>query len=307
MTDYISRASLKVANELADFIETKALVGLGVDSEEFWNNAAEIFEQFSPLNKQLLAKRDDLQRQIDEWHSERRNKQFSPDQYRSFLQEIGYLTPPPASFAITTENVDTELATLAGPQLVVPVLNARYALNAANARWGSLYDALYGTDAIPQTGSEKPGYDPARGAKVIDTAKAFLDKVVPLESGSHADVSAYSVENGALNPALKNPDCFAGYTGAPEEPDAILLRHNGLHLEIKIDRAHPVGRDDSAGVADVLLEAALSTIVDLEDSVAAVDAEDKVVAYSNWLGLMQGDLTSTFEKAGENVNRGLNA
>ena len=305
MTNYVERASLRVAEELATFIETEALSGLAVDREAFWKGAAEIVEGFAQENKALLAKRERLQEQIDDWCAARKGAAFSQEEYQSFLREIGYLVEEPAPFTIGTSNVDDELACLAGAQLVVPVLNARYALNAANARWGSLYDAFYGTDAIARTGDEKPGYDPVRGAKVIAKAKAFLDDAVPLAKGSHADVMAYSVEGGALAPALKDPAVFAGYQGDAAAPTAILLKHNGLHIVVKIDRAHPVGRNDEAGVADIELEAALSTIIDLEDSVAAVDAEDKTAAYRNWLGLMKGDLTASFEKGGKTVERGL--
>ncbi len=304
--DYLDRASLKVAGELAAFIEGEALTGLSLDTERFWSDASALIEAFAPENKELLEKREALQQEIDEWHKARLGKPQDADAYQTFLREIGYIVDEPAPFKIGTENVDDELARLAGPQLVVPVLNARYALNAANARWGSLYDAFYGTDAIAQDGTEKPGYDPARGAEVIAKAKAFLDDAAPLASGSHSDVAGYGVVDGALAPALNDPSLFAGYRGAADAPTSILLRHNGLHIELVINRDHPVGKDDPAGVADIRLEAALSTIVDLEDSVAAVDAEDKIVAYRNWLGLMKGDLTARFEKGGETVDRGLN-
>ena len=306
MTKYVERASLRVAEELANFVEAEALAGLGVDKDAFWDGAAEIIENLAHENKALLTKRDRVQSQIDEWCEARKGTVFSQDEYQSFLCEIDYLVDEPAPFKIGTENVDDELARLAGPQLVVPVLNARYALNAANARWGSLYDAFYGTDAIARTGEEKPGYDPVRGAKVIARAKQFLDDTVPLAQGSHADVSAYVVKDGALAPALKDPGAFAGFNGPADAPTEILLKQNGLHIVLKVDPSHPVGRDDTAGVADIELEAALSTIIDLEDSVAAVDAEDKTAAYRNWLGLMKGDLTATFEKGGKTVDRGLN-
>ncbi len=307
MTKYVERASLRVAEELANFIEQEALSGLEIEKDAFWTGAAHIIESLAPENKELLAKREHLQTQIDDWCDARKGKEFASGEYQAFLQDIGYLVEEPAPFKIGSENVDDEMARVAGPQLVVPVLNARYALNAANARWGSLYDALYGTDAIARTGDEKPGYDPARGAQVIARAKQFLDETAPLVEGSHADVSAYAVKDGALSPALKDPGAFAGFNGPVDAPTEILLKQNGLHVVIKIDRAHPVGRDDAAGVADIELEAALSTIIDLEDSVAAVDAEDKTVAYRNWLGLMKGDLKATFEKGGETVGRGLNA
>ena len=236
-------------------------------------------------------------------HEARAGKPHDPAAYRAFLTEIGYLVPEPAPFAIATANVDEELTTMAGPQLVVPILNARFVLNAANARWGSLYDALYGTDAIPQTGATVKGYDPVRGALVIARAKEFLDAVVPLASGRHADVKGWSVAAAQLSPALADPSTFAGYRGDPARPDAILLRHNGLHIELVIDRKSAIA--DAAGLSDVILEAALSTIIDLEDSIAAVDAEDKVAAYANWLGLMKGDLTARFEKGGKTMTRAL--
>ncbi|MEM1398012.1 MAG: malate synthase G, partial [Pseudomonadota bacterium] len=267
---------------------------------------ADIFARFTPRNRDLLQKRETLQEQIDAWHGERPGVP-DPEAYEAFLREIGYLVPEPAPFEITTDHVDPELSALAGPQLVVPVLNARYALNAANARWGSLYDAFYGTDAIPLTGDEKPGYEPARGSKVIERAKSFLNDAVPLANGSHDAATSYTVVDGTLEPTLADPEQFVGYTGAPEAPKTILLKNNGLHIEIVIDRDHPVGKDDEAGVADMVLESALSTIVDLEDSVAAVDAEDKTLAYRNWLGLMRGDLEASFQKGGSTVTRGLNA
>ncbi len=305
MADYVDREGLGVATELADFIEGRALDGIDIEPAAFWRGAAGVFATFTPRNRDLLAERAALQSSIDAWHDSHPGE-IDPDEYRALLRNIGYLVDDPEPFSIGTRNVDDELARLAGPQLVVPSLNARYALNAANARWGSLYDALYGTDAIPFTGAEKPGYDPARGAKVIARAKAFLDDAFPLEAGSHVDVAGYAVKGGRLTPVLKDPAQFVGYRGEAGAPDAILLRNNGLHAEIAIDRAHPVGKDDAAGVADIVLESALSTIVDLEDSVAAVDAEDKTLAYSNWLGLMRGDLEETFDKGGKSVTRGLN-
>jgi malate synthase len=307
LNDRIDRHGLMVAAPLAKFIEEGALPGLAIDAEAFWAGTAAIFHRFAPDNRALLATRDALQAQIDAWHDARRGKPIDPAEYSSFLTEIGYLVPEPAPFHIAPGDVDDEVARLAGPQLVVPVLNARFLLNAANARWGSLYDALYGTDAVPRTGMEQPGYDPVRGAAVIASAKAFLDAAVPLASGSHADVAAYAVADGALVPALADPAAFVGYRGDPEAPDTILLRHNGLHIEIVVDGSHPIGGNDPAGVADVVLEAALSTIVDLEDSIAAVDAEDKVVAYANWLGLMKGDLSANFVKDGKPITRTLAA
>jgi malate synthase len=289
----IEKAGLSVASELADFIETQALPGTGIAPDAFWAGAAAIFARFAPLNAALLEKRDALQATIDAWHVRGAGQPVDIDAYKAFLSEIGYLVPEPAPFAVTSTGVDDELATLAGPQLVVPILNARFLLNAANARWGSLYDALYGTDAIPGAPSGK-GYDAARGARVIAWAKAFLDRAVPLASGSWSDWTGST-------PALRDPAQLAGHAG-----DNILLRHNGLHIELVIDAAHPIGATDPAHLADVVLESALSTICDLEDSVAAVDAQDKVAAYANWLGLMKGDLEDTFEKNGAPMTRRLN-
>ena len=305
MTERVDRAGLQVEAKLCAFLEDEVLKGLGRDPEAFWSGAAEIFSRFAPKNKELLAERERLQTAIDDWHRAHPGEVKDQTAYEAFLKEIGYLVDEPAPFEIGTENVDPELAALAGPQLVVPVLNARYALNAANARWGSLYDALYGTDVIPHTGDEQPGYDPRRGEKVIAYAKRLLDKIAPMTEGSHASVMAYKVENGALEPALKDPSAFVGYRGTPEEPTALLLCHNGLHVEVQIDRTHPIGKDDMSGVSDMLVEAALSTIIDMEDSVAAVDAEDKSLAYRNWLGLMKGDLEASFQKGGETQTRGM--
>ncbi|MHA3792221.1 malate synthase G [Sphingomonas sp. YL-JM2C] len=293
MSDMIDRAGLTVADALVRFIEDRALPGTGLDAASFWTGAAAIFARFVPENRALLATRDDLQAKIDAWHQARAGKPVDPADYRAFLTEIGYLVPEPAPFAVGTANVDAELATMAGPQLVVPILNARFLLNAANARWGSLYDALYGTDAIPGAAAGK-GYDAARGAQVIAWAKGFLDQAVPLASGRWADWTG-----GDL--ALADPAQLAGRAG-----DNLLFRHNGLHIEVVIDRGHAIGKDDPAGIADVILESALTTICDLEDSIAAVDAEDKVAAYANWLGLMKGDLEDTFEKGGAMMTRRLN-
>ena len=264
MTTYVDRAGLKVADVLARFVEDDVLPPLGMDAEAFWTGVAGVFGRFAPENRALLDKRDRLQAQIDAWHVARADQPHDPVAYEAFLRSIGYLVPEPGPFKIDTVNVDDELARLAGPQLVVPILNARFLLNAANARWGSLYDALYGTDAIPQ-GDEPPikGYDPARGAAVVARAKAFLDQAVPLASGSHAEVTGYSVENGELKPALADPRALAGYSGDQAAPTSILLTHNGLHIELVFDRTHPIGRTDLAGLSDVVLEAALSTIVDL--------------------------------------------
>jgi len=293
MTSMTDRAGLQVAQALASFIEERALPNTGIDADAFWRGVAAIFAQFAPENAALLAKRDSIQAQIDAWHQERAGQPIDAAAYQGFLREIGYLVPEPAPFQIGSENVDDEVARLAGPQLVVPILNARFLLNAANARWGSLYDALYGTDAIPGAAAGK-GYDAARGAQVIAWAKAFLDEAVPLASGSWADLASEDIN-------LADP---GQYLGRSEK--GRLFRHNGLHIEVVFDRAHPIGQTDPAGIADVILESALTTICDLEDSVAAVDAEDKVAAYSNWLGLMQGDLVETFEKNGAQMTRALN-
>ena len=304
MDRYLDRSGLKVAEPLARFLEDQALPGTGLSADLFWQGTAQIFSVLAPLNKALLEKRDRLQAEIDAWHDARRGQAHDPEAYQDFLRSIGYLAPEPGSFRIGVTNVDDELAVVAGPQLVVPILNARFLLNAANARWGSLYDALYGTDAIAGLPSGK-GYDPARGAKVIAWAKTFLDRAVPLASGSHADVTAYRVQNGSLVPTLADPACFAGYRGDPSAPSAILFRHHGLHIELAIDRAHAIGATDPAGIADVILESAVTTIADLEDSIAAVDGADKVAAYANWLGLMRGELEATFEKSGKEMVRKL--
>ena len=288
----IDRNGLKIASELVEFVEKRALPGTGIDREAFWAGVAAIFAEFAPDNAALLAKRDLIQAEIDGWLAERAGEPIDQAEYQPFLRSIGYLVDEPSPFCVTTEGVDAEVAAMAGPQLVVPVLNARFVLNAANARWGSLYDALYGTDAIP--GAARPGgYDPERGAQVIAWAKAFLDEAVPLASGRWADLSG--------EPILADPSLLVGRAG-----ENYLFRHNGLHIEVVIDREHAIGRDDLAGIADVILESAITTIVDLEDSIAAVDAEDKVAAYTNWLGLMRGDLEDTFEKGGRTLTRRLN-
>lgn len=306
MTNYTDKAGLKVADVLVKFIETQALPGTGIALAAFWASAAAIFDNFTPENRVLLAKREELQAQIDAWHIAREGQPIEPVAYQAFLREIGYLVPEPAPFSITSENVDDEVARLAGPQLVVPVLNARFVLNAANARWGSLYDALYGTDALPGA-PQGTGYDAGRGALVVARGRAFLDQAVPLAMSSHADVPNYSINGGQLLPALAQPDALVGWRGDEATPEAILFKHNGLHIEVLIDRNSPIGATDKAGVADIVLESALSTIVDFEDSVAAVDADDKVAAYTHWLGLMQGDLAETFEKGGRAMTRTLNA
>jgi malate synthase len=308
---------LGVAKTLREFLETEALPGTGVEPKRFWSSLEAILREWAPRNAELLAKRDTLQAQIDAWHRANPARPLDAAAYRTFLEEIGYKLPEPADFAVGTTDVDPEIATTAGPQLVVPVSNARYALNAANARWGSLYDALYGTDAIPEgDGAERgKGYNPARGAKVIAFARGVLDKAVPLAGGAlHADSTGYALEGGALSVTLKDgrkvglarPGQCVGFQGEPWAPTAILLVNHGLHIELHIDRTHPIGRSDPAGVSDLVMEAALTTIMDCEDSVAAVDAEDKVAVYRNWLGLMRGDLTAELEKGGRTVTRRLN-
>jgi malate synthase len=308
----VTVGALSIAAELHQFIQ-QAVIGTGVEPAAFWRGLERILGQFSPRNEQLLAKRDALQARIDEWWREHRDRPVQIPQQRSFLQSIGYLVPEPAAFQIDTANVDPEIASLAGPQLVVPLSNARYALNAANARWGSLYDALYGTDVIEAPLAAGSPYDAARGAKVIAYARALLDQVAPLAAGVHADATAYLVSGEQLKVTLKNGTqtslanarAFVGWRGSAEQPAGILLSHHGLHLDICIDRNHPIGKTDAAGVADVLLESALTTIQDCEDSVAAVDAEEKVAIYSNWLGLMKGDLTATFAKGKGTITRAL--
>jgi len=302
MTQRTDKNGLQVAAELVEFIEGAALPGTGIDAGTFWAGLSDLLHDLGPKNRALLQTRADMQAKIDSWHKERAGQPHDADAYTSFLREIGYLVPEGPAFEIDTKGVDPEIAQVPGPQLVVPITNARFALNAANARWGSLYDAYYGTDALGDLPQGK-GYDADRGARVVAQAKAFLDDAAPLASGSHADVTGYAVVDGALTPALKDPAQFVGYRGDAAAPEAILLRNNGLHIEIRIDAAHNIGKTDPAGVADVLLESAMSTIMDCEDSVAAVDAEDKVVAYGNWLGLMKGDLSETFEKGGQQVTR----
>jgi len=302
MTQRTDKNGLQVAAELVDFIEGAALPGTGIDAGTFWAGLSELVHDLGPKNRALLQTRADMQAKIDSWHKERAGQPHDADAYTSFLREIGYLVPEGPAFEIDTKGVDPEIAQVPGPQLVVPITNARFALNAANARWGSLYDAYYGTDALGDLPQGK-GYDADRGARVVAQAKAFLDDAAPLASGSHVDVTGYAVVDGALTPALKDPAQFVGYRGDAAAPEAILLRNNGLHIEIRIDATHNIGKTDPAGVADVLLESAMSTIMDCEDSVAAVDAGDKVVAYGNWLGLMKGDLSETFEKGGQQVTR----
>ena len=305
-------ATLAVDDILHAFVETELLPGTGLAPAAFWASLESVLADFTPRNAALLARRDELQLQIDAWWKARRGQPVDVAEETAFLRDIGYLLPEPPAFQIATQNVDPEIARLTGPQLVVPVSNGRFALNAANARWGSLYDALYGTDAIePPTGTK--GYDPVRGGKVVAFARQLLDRAAPLSTGSHADAVGYVVGHGGLivrlrggqESVLADPDQFVGWQGEPGTPGAVLLRHNNLHLEIQIDRDHPIGKGDAAGVADVLVEAALTTIQDCEDSVAAVDAEDKVGVYRNWLGLMRGDLTARFAKGGATETRRL--
>jgi malate synthase len=314
--DYIEQASIRIAKPLYDFVNSEALPGTGVDADVFWSGFAGLLTALAPRCKALLDKRDGIQSQVDAWHLANKGKPADMAGYLSFLRDIGYLVEEPASVAVSTSKVDPEIATLAGPQLVVPVTNARYAANAANARWGSLYDALYGTDVIPEDGGASRGrdYNKVRGDKVVEKAREILDGAAPLIVGSHADAAGYSVGDGALVVALKGGGTtglqdkarFVGYRGEAAAPSIVLLKHHGLHLEIVIDRDSPIGKDDPAGVADVVIEAALTTIQDCEDSIAAVDAEDKVLAYRNWLGLMNGTLADTFEKGGQMMTRKLN-
>jgi malate synthase len=317
MTDRVLTGGLKVARIWHDFIEKEALPGTGVSAAAFWAGLDRVVHELAPRNHALLEKRATLQSKINAWHVAHKGRPLDMGAYKAFLIEIGYLVPEGPDFKVDTANVDIEISTIAGPQLVVPVMNARYALNAANARWGSLYDALYGTDAISEDGgaTRAGGYNVARGAKVVAYAKTFLDKIAPLANAFHADVARYSIDGGRLFALLRDgtqtylqtPSHFVGYSGAADAPTAILLVNNGLHAEIRIDKTHAIGKTDPAGVADVVLESATSTIMDLEDSIAAVDADDKVAAYRNWLGLNNGTLVDTFDKAGKTLTRRLNA
>ena len=308
---YITTAGLSVDTDLYDFVNAELLPQNGLDASAFWEGFAAIVHELSPRNRELLRERDRLQAAIDAWHRDN-PAPIDPAPYRDMLESIGYLLPEPGEVTVTTENVDDEVAVLAGPQLVVPVSNARYALNAANARWGSLYDALYGTDALPGRPAAA-GYDAARGAQVVERAKRLLDEIAPLAEGSHADAVHFSIHDGALavqlsddtHVGLADPTGFIGFTGDVDSPDRIVLRHNGLHVELRFDSSTVVGAADPTGLADVQLESALTAIVDFEDSVAAVDAEDKIVAYRNWLGLNRGDLSESFEKGGRSVVRRL--
>ena len=315
MSNYIQVGNLRVAKVLHDFVNTKVLPDTGVEQAQFWSGFDTLIHDLAPKNRALLARRDELQEQINVWHKENKgNADFAA--YKSFLEEIGYLEPKVEPFKVSTENVDDAIALQAGPQLVVPINNARYAINAANARWGSLYDALYGTDAISEeNGAEKgKGYNPVRGDKVIAYAKNVLDQAATLKDAKHADVVKYKIEAGKLVATLANDNVttledgakLVGYNGSAEEPTVILLKNNDLHIEILIDREHPIGKTDAAGVKDIVLESAITTIMDCEDSVAAVDAEDKVLVYTNWLGLMKGDLSAEFAKGNKTLTRTLN-
>ncbi|WP_028237476.1 malate synthase G [Pseudomonas brassicacearum] len=316
MTEHVQVGGLQVAKVLFDFVNNEAIPGTGLTADAFWAGADKVIHDLAPKNKALLAKRDDFQARIDAWHQARAGQAHDAVAYKAFLQDIGYLLPEAADFQATTQNVDDEIARMAGPQLVVPVMNARFALNASNARWGSLYDALYGTDAISEAdGAEKgKGYNKVRGDKVIAFARAFLDEAAPLAAGSHVDSTAYKIVDGKLvvtlkggsNSGLRDDAQLIGFQGDASAPTTVLLKHNGLHFEIQIDASTPVGQTDAAGVKDILMEAALTTIMDCEDSVAAVDADDKVVIYRNWLGLMKGDLAEEVAKGGQTFTRTMN-
>ena len=315
MVRYTKEGNLQVADLLHNFINSEVLPGSGVNQSDFWSGLEKIVEELTPENTALLARRNELQEKMDEWHRENSTSD-SFSAYKEFLKEIGYLEDEPDPFRITTQNVDEEIASQAGPQLVVPVDNARYAINAANARWGSLYDALYGTDVIPEeNGTARGGkYNPVRGSKVIAFGRNFLNQAVPLQKGGHEEAGSYSIEEGLLvvtlengtRTGLANPSLLAGYNGNPANPSSILLRHNGLHIDIQFDRTHQIGSMDQAGIKDIIVEAAVTTIMDCEDSVTAVDAEDKVLVYKNWLGLMKGDLEATFSKGSRQMTRRLN-
>ena len=317
MTDRIQVGGLQVAKELFDFVNEKAIPGTGIDQDKFWSEFSAIANELAPKNKALLAKRDDLQAKIDAYHTERKGQSLNFAEYKAFLEEIGYLVPQGPDFSATTENVEPEIAEMAGPQLVVPVMNARFALNASNARWGSLYDAAYGTKVISEEGGAEKGtgYNKVRGDKVIAYAREVLNTAAPLATGSHVGTTGYAIEGGKLvvtladgtKTGLKEEDKLAGYTGDIANPTSILLKNNGLHLEIVIDPTSPVGSTDAAGVKDLVLESALTTIMDCEDSVACVDAADKVVTYGNWLGLMKGDLAEEVNKGGKTFTRTMNA
>ena len=317
MTERIQVSGLQVSQAIHDLVKHEIIPGTGIDLEAFWQSFSAIIDEFAPKNRQLLKKRDQLQAQIDAWHQQHNGRVHNPREYKAFLTEIDYLVPEGEDFSITTENVDPEIAQQAGPQLVVPVMNARFALNAANARWGSLYDGLYGTDVLPETGgAEKTAeYNPVRGALVIAYARKLLDDTTPLAGRSHKEATQYRVIDGQLQVVLddgaqvglSDPGRFVGYRGEAESPDAILLKNNNIHMEVQVDRSSQIGSSDAAGVKDILMEAALTTIMDCEDSVAAVDAEDKALVYRNWLGLMKGDLEETLNKAGKTIVRRMNS
>ena len=317
MTSRVQLDGLQVAGNLYDFINNEAIPGTGLEADKFWVDFAKTVNDLAPRNRELLAKRDSLQEKLDAWNHSHQHQTPDMHVYKDFLKEIGYLVDEPADFSISTANVDPEAALMAGPQLVVPIMNARFALNAVNSRWGSLYDALYGTDAIPETGgAEKTaGYNPKRGELVIEFARDLLDRSAPLASGSHKDAALYRVAGGKLLVDLQNGSSiglqdetgFVGYTGSADAPTGVLLVKNGMHFEIQVDATHPIGKTDGAHVKDVLMESALTTIMDCEDSVAAVDADDKVLAYRNWLGLMNGSLEETFDKGGKPLTRRMNA
>ncbi|TVR45277.1 MAG: malate synthase G [Rhodobacteraceae bacterium] len=301
------QSDLTIAPELQRFIEQEVLPGLDITADQLWSGLAGLLQDFTPQNRALLEKRATIQRQIDTWHRDNRDRPHDRDGYKAFLHEIGYLVPEGDDFQIATENTDPEIATVPGPQLVVPSTNARFVLNAANARWGSLYDCLYGTDAVDGT-APQGGFDAGRAARVVARAAVFLDEIFPLDGGSHANAAEYSVTDGALQvdgSPLRDPSAFVGYRGDAAAPDSVLLRNHGLHVELVFDRSHPIGRNAPSGLADVQMESAISAIVDLEDSVACVDAEDKVLAYRNWLGLMKGDLEERFDKGGKTITRRL--
>ena len=315
MTDRTACGGLQVATELYRFINEEAIPGTGIDASKFWAGVDALIHELAPVNRELVAKRDVIQEKIDAFHKARRGQAHDAAEYKAFLEEIGYLLPEPQNVSVSKDNVDPEVATTAGPQLVVPVMNARYALNAANARWGSLYNALYGTDVISNSGDASPGleYNPIRGEKVIAFAKTFLDENFSLESGTHSTATSYKIIDGQLRihtptglVGLKNPEKLVGYRGDAASPTAIVMKNHGLHVELQFDKTKPVGSSDPAGIADILMESALTTIMDCEDSVAAVDAEDKVIVYRNWLGLMKGDLTESVFKNNKNIVRRLN-
>ncbi len=317
MSQRVQTGGLQVAKDLYNFITNEALPGTNISTEQFWSAMDAVIHDLAPRNRELLAKRDGFQTQIDQWHISHKGELFNFAEYKGFLKSIGYLIPEGADFCAETSNVDPEMATMAGPQLVVPVMNARFALNAANARWGSLYDGLYGTDAISEEGGAEAGnsYNPARGAKTIAFARNFLDEASPLANGSHKDSAGYSIQHGQLvvvlrdgsETSLAQPEKLIGYLGNAAAPDSVLLKNNGLHFEVQIDRSSLIGKDDAAGIKDIIMESALTAIMDCEDSVAAVDAEDKVVIYRNWLGLMKGDLTEEVTKGGKTFTRVMNA